>query len=160
MSEKCRNYSDNEVISCKLHHYRISCHNERISEIVNMKEFLLILIYLVEIEGFVKSCDKSRQVLTENHGFIQDGITTVNYTQNTHCEWLIKANNSGDYISLKFLQLDTECGYDYVFVYDGDSMHGTLLGSFSGKIVPSTIVAKSGKYDFRPRISIAVSFCA
>ena len=111
-----------------------------------MKEFLLILIYLTEIEGFVKSCDKSRQVLTENHGFIEDGIA-LNYTQNTHCEWLIKANNSEDFISLEFLQLDTECGYDYVFVYDGDSMGGQLLGSFSGKVIPSTIVAKSGKFE-------------
>ena len=111
-----------------------------------MKEFLLILIYLSKIEAQVKSCDKSRHVLTDQHGYIVDGITTVNYTQNTHCEWLIKANNSQDFISLTFLQLDTECGYDYVFVYDGESMDAPLLGSFSGKVIPPSVTAKSGKF--------------
>ena len=123
--------------------------NERISWISNiMKKFLLILIYIVlKIEAYVKSCDKSRQVLTDQHGYIVDGIATINYTQNTHCEWLIKANNSQDYISLKFLQLDTECGYDYVFAYDGESMDSPLLGSFSGKVIPPSVIAKSGKCD-------------
>ena len=29
----------------------------------------------------------------------------------------------------------TECSYDYIFVYDGDSyQEGKLLGSFSGRV--------------------------
>ena len=38
------------------------------------------------------------------------------------------------YITLKFLQLSTECAYDYIYVYDGASnTNSVLLGSFSGK---------------------------
>ena len=37
-----------------------------------------------------KSCDRSRMILTERHGFISSGPDSSNYTQNTHCEWLIK----------------------------------------------------------------------
>ena len=37
--------------------------------------------------------------------------------------------------------MNTECGYDYVFVYDGET---TLLGSFSGKSLSSTLTASSG----------------
>ena len=37
-----------------------------------------------------KACDKSRIVLTEEHGFISSGPEFSNYTQNSHCEWLIR----------------------------------------------------------------------
>lgn len=40
--------------------------------------------------------------------------------------------------------MGTECSYDYVFVYDGDSFRSTLLGSFSGKTEPQQVVASSG----------------
>ena len=38
------------------------------------------------------------------------------------------------FISLQFSSLATECSYDYVFVYDGDSYQGNLLASFSGRV--------------------------
>ena len=98
-----------------------------------MKSSKIIISSLLIIVLFVKhgyqsveksrNCDKSRQVLTENHGFIENTATLKsNYTQNTHCEWLIDGNFS--FISLIFHHMDTECGYDYVFVYDGSSMDG------------------------------------
>lgn len=40
--------------------------------------------------------------------------------------------------------MGTECSYDYIFVYDGDSFNSVLLGSFSGKTEPQKITAKSG----------------
>ena len=43
-------------------------------------------------------------------------------------------NNSQVYISLQFSLVATECSYDYIFVYDGDSYQGRLLGSFSGRV--------------------------
>jgi CUB domain len=63
--------------------------------------------------------------------------------QDSHCEWLIKAE-SRRFITLSFKLLHTECSYDYIFVYDGDSFHSPLLGSFSGKTEPQQIVASSG----------------
>lgn len=47
----------------------------------------------------------------------------------------------------------TECSYDYVFVYDGDSFKSPLLGSFSGKTEPQQVVATSGS------VSIFFSVC-
>lgn len=35
-------------------------------------------------------CDRSRKVFTEPWGIITDGPADSNYTQNSHCEWLIK----------------------------------------------------------------------
>jgi len=41
-----------------------------------------------------KACDKSRIILRDKHGFISSGPEFSNYTQNTHCEWLIKPTHS------------------------------------------------------------------
>ena len=37
-----------------------------------------------------KACDKTRIVLRDEHGFIASGPEFSNYTQNSHCEWLIR----------------------------------------------------------------------
>ncbi|XP_060517960.1 multiple epidermal growth factor-like domains protein 8 isoform X2 [Cylas formicarius] len=89
-------------------------------------------------------CDRSRRVFTSSWGVISDGPVGSNYTQDSHCEWLIKANESDKFISLSFRSMGTECSYDYVFVYDGDSFSSPLLGSFSGKTEPQQVVASSG----------------
>lgn len=89
-------------------------------------------------------CDKSRKVYTEPWGIITDGPQGSNYTQDSHCEWLIKANSSEQFITLKFQSMGTECSYDYVFVYDGDSFSSPVLGSFSGKTEPQQVTATSG----------------
>jgi hypothetical protein len=41
--------------------------------------------------------------------------------------------------------METECTYDYLFVYDGDSYQNPLLASLSGNTLPQPIEAKSGK---------------
>jgi hypothetical protein len=44
--------------------------------------------------------------------------------------------------------MSTECSYDYVFVYDGDSFESPLIGSFSGKSQPQQVTATSGSVSF------------
>lgn len=68
----------------------------------------------------------------------------LNLLQDSHCEWLIKARNDSQFITLKFQSMGTECSYDYIFVYDGDSFRSPLLGSFSGKTEPQQVIATSG----------------
>uniref|UniRef100_A0A1B0CSP3 Multiple epidermal growth factor-like protein 8 n=2 Tax=Lutzomyia longipalpis TaxID=7200 RepID=A0A1B0CSP3_LUTLO len=89
-------------------------------------------------------CDRTRRIFTEPYGEISDGPSGFNYTQDSHCEWLIKAKNDSQYITLTFRSMGTECSYDYIFVYDGDSFRSPLLGSFSGKTEPQRVVATSG----------------
>ncbi|CAH0390198.1 unnamed protein product [Bemisia tabaci] len=89
-------------------------------------------------------CDKTRKVLTDSRGSISDGPPGTNYTQDSHCEWLIKAKDPQQFITLTFLSMSTECSYDYIYIYDGDSFNSTLLGSFSGKNEPEKITASSG----------------
>lgn len=39
-------------------------------------------------------CDKTRKVFTDSWGIISDGPLGSNYTQDSHCEWLIKGKRS------------------------------------------------------------------
>lgn len=50
--------------------------------------------------------------------------------------------------------MGTECSYDYVFVYDGDSFNSPLLGSFSGKTEPQQVTAVSGAVSIELEISV------
>ncbi|XP_067133716.1 multiple epidermal growth factor-like domains protein 8 [Centruroides vittatus] len=88
------------------------------------------------------TCDKQRKILSGASGVFSDG--SGNYPEDSHCEWLIKANNTHQYITLTFLEMETECSYDHVFVYNGDSYTSPLLGSFSGSTLPPPITANSG----------------
>lgn len=58
--------------------------------------------------------------------------------------FLVAPSNSHR-IVLNFTFMDTECTYDYLFVYDGDSYQSPLLASLSGNTLPQPIEAKSGK---------------
>ncbi|XP_050427055.1 multiple epidermal growth factor-like domains protein 8 [Adelges cooleyi] len=110
--------------------------------------FCIILLLFVNILGVTRSidapCDKSRAILSQASGTITHGPPGTNYSKNTHCEWLIKANSTNQFITLEFKSLSTECSYDYVFIYDGDSFNSPLLGSFSGKNQPQSVLASSG----------------
>lgn len=102
------------------------------------------------------SCDRSRAVLTDRAGSFGDRDPPGgrgNYTQNSHCEWLVRpdsggrGNKSQGFITLTFDSFATECGYDYVFVYDGESSSSKLLGSFSGadaSSAPFSVTGRSG----------------
>lgn len=107
---------------------------------------ILLVIYIFVPSAFPNTlpCNRTRKVLTQPWGIISDGPVGSNYTHDSHCQWLIKANSSEQFITLRFHTLVTECSYDYVFVYDGDSFNSRVLGSFSGKTQPQEVVAVSG----------------
>ena len=43
---------------------------------------------------------------------------------------------------LTFQEFDTECGFDYLKIYDGSSKQ-RLLGSFSGNTIPPSLVSNT-----------------
>ena len=61
------------------------------------------------------------------------------------------------YISLQFSRLATECSYDYLYVYDGDSYHGRLLGSFSGRVRFEYLKVPFISHSLMPYYGIAVN---
>ncbi|KAI2657688.1 Attractin [Labeo rohita] len=87
--------------------------------------------------------------LTGPSGYLSDG--PGNYKYKTKCTWLIEGQLNS-ILRLRFEHFATECSWDHLYVYDGDSIYSPLLAAFSGLIVPESysnetvpeVVAQSG----------------
>jgi hypothetical protein len=81
--------------------------------------------------------------LTEPSGFIHDGIG--NYSIGVKCSWLIDAREpfqsskngttsldkkKPKRIRLHLEEFATECSWDHLYIYDGDSVQSPLLAVF------------------------------
>lgn len=83
--------------------------------------------------------------LTDDHGNIYDGAG--NYSVGVKCSWLIDARDHSldgqptdstalatttkqPSIRLHLEEFATECGWDHLYVYDGDSVESPLLAVF------------------------------
>ena len=64
------------------------------------------------------------------------------------CVFFILAKDPDKTIYLEFESLDTECSYDFLFIYDGNTFKAPLLASLSGKNKPDPVLARSGKVSF------------
>ncbi|KAM9426169.1 attractin-like protein 1 isoform 2-T2 [Pholidichthys leucotaenia] len=76
---------------------------------------------------------QGRFKLTEPSGYLTDG--PVNYKYKTKCTWLIEGYPNA-VLRLRFNHFATECSWDHMYVYDGDSIYAPLVAVFSGLIVP------------------------
>lgn len=56
---------------------------------------------------------------------------------------------SGTNLYLSFSYLDTEAGYDTLWIYDGPDVSSSLIGFFSGQTVPSLIKASSNSMTLK-----------
>ncbi|KAM8938952.1 attractin [Pelodytes ibericus] len=74
-----------------------------------------------------------RFLLTGPSGFVTDG--PGNYKYKTKCTWLIEGS-ANSVLRLRFNHFATECSWDHLYVYDGDSIYAPLVAAFSGLIVP------------------------
>lgn len=88
--------------------------------------------------------------LTEPRGFIHDGLG--NYSIGVKCSWLIDAR--GPYqpssnatksarkkpklIRLHLEEFATECSWDHLYIYDGDSVQSPLLAVFRYALTSDT----------------------
>ncbi|CAG00346.1 unnamed protein product [Tetraodon nigroviridis] len=73
--------------------------------------------------------------LTDLSGSLTDG--PVNYKYKTKCTWLIEGYPNA-VLRLRFNHFATECSWDHMYVYDGDSIYSPLIAVFSGLIVPES----------------------
>uniref|UniRef100_A0A7N9AWV3 Attractin-like 1a n=1 Tax=Mastacembelus armatus TaxID=205130 RepID=A0A7N9AWV3_9TELE len=78
---------------------------------------------------------QGRFKLTELSGSLTDG--PVNYKYKTKCTWLIEGYPNA-VLRLRFNHFATECSWDHMYVYDGDSIYAPLIAVFSGLVIPET----------------------
>lgn len=80
---------------------------------------------------------------TAASGSFSDGSGATDYGNNSHCSWLINPTDAYS-VTLNFSFFNTEAVNDVVNVYDGSDNTTTLLGSFSGNSIPSSLTSTGG----------------
>ncbi len=71
--------------------------------------------------------------LDGEEGWLADAVG--NYSVDTRCTWLIEAPEGRRRIRLHLKDFATECGWDHLYVFDGDSVFSELRAVFSGMIL-------------------------
>lgn len=88
-------------------------------------------------------------------GFLyDDGGPTGNYnasTGNSIYTIYPRASSTGSKLSVSFTSFNLESGYDYLYIYNGNSTSASLVGSYTGTTLPSsfTSTAADGSLTFR-----------
>ncbi|KAK7866706.1 hypothetical protein R5R35_003244 [Gryllus longicercus] len=73
----------------------------------------------------------SKVRLSDTNGHIHDGHG--NYSVDVKCTWLVYAGgHANTTIRLHLEEFATECGWDHLYIFDGDSVDSPLLAVFSG----------------------------
>lgn len=73
---------------------------------------------------------KGRLKLNGTRGFITDG--PGHYQTNLQCIWLIDSGKDNATVRIQINQFNTECNYDYLYIFDGDSIYSPLVAALSG----------------------------
>ena len=81
-------------------------------------------------------------------GILRDPGGTGNYSSYANGFFVIDPPGSQP-VQLIFTQFQTYNTYDYVRVYDGVGISGTLLGTYSGSTIPSPITSTTGAMTVR-----------
>lgn len=73
--------------------------------------------------------------------FFDSGGTSSSYGNNEYRVHTICPDVSGSFIQVDFTSFDVESGYDFLYVYEGTSTGGTLIGQYHNGNIPTTITA-------------------
>ncbi|XP_031550014.1 attractin-like protein 1 [Actinia tenebrosa] len=98
-----------------------------------------------------KQCQFCRLRFTSDTGIISDG--PKNYFESSKCSWLIETSRSNSTIELDLEQFATECSWDHLYIYGGNSIHAPLLGTLSGLIRDQSILEVAQEPIKRLRIN-------
>ncbi|KAJ1365094.1 putative protein tag-53 [Parelaphostrongylus tenuis] len=91
-------------------------------------------------------CDHcyGRIKMTENQSHLIDG--PLDYTSSSKCTWVIEnVKNAATSLNIRLENFQTECGWDFVYIYDGDGVYGEQLAAFCGDQQVQELSAPSGK---------------
>ena len=82
--------------------------------------------------------------ITSSSGTIHDsGGASGNYGDDERVYWLIEPPGATS-VTISFTSFDLELNWDYMYLYDGNSVHDDLIGVYTGTSTPGTITAESG----------------
>ena len=82
--------------------------------------------------GTISTCDAM---------FYDDGGPNGNYGDNKNLTITFIPEIEGGYIEAEFQSLDLETNYDFLYIYDGESINAPLIGEYTGNNNPNTVTA-------------------
>jgi hypothetical protein len=65
------------------------------------------------------------------------------YTDNMRCMWFLETDQPDFDIHVTFELLDTECAWDYLYVFNGDSLHSQKVAAFSGSVLSPDLIEEN-----------------
>ncbi len=84
-----------------------------------------------------------KDIFTACSGSFQDPGGSGNYTNNERYFYLIEPAGASE-VTLSFSAFNLESGYDYLYIYDGDSHLDNLIATLDGTSIPAPITGTSG----------------
>jgi PKD repeat protein len=76
--------------------------------------------------------------------FYDSGGPTGNYSSNEDLTQTFYPSTPGEMVRFTFNSFDTESGYDFIYIYNGENTSASLIGSYSGTTSPGTVTASNG----------------
>ena len=71
--------------------------------------------------------------------FYDTGGSAANYGSDERKLWLFKPSGGATSISMNFTSFNVEKSFDYMFIYDGNSVNSTLIGKYTSTVSPGNI---------------------
>ncbi|XP_059169369.1 cubilin-like [Physella acuta] len=92
---------------------------------------------LTPVNGICSDCNR---VLTESSGSFMSSNYPDNYPDGESCTWTITSSEMNSIILLNITDYQVEgCPYDYLEVYDGDTIEADIIGQFCDEGTPELI---------------------
>lgn len=113
--------------------------------------FASAILFSTTNHALAQACDAGSfnmpNISTTNcTGYLYDsGGSGSNYANNENRQFNIWPGAATTSVTLRFTAFDTETTHDVVRVYNGLNGTGTLLGTFSGSSIPSSVTSNTGK---------------
>jgi PKD repeat protein len=103
----------------------------------------------------VNSPAPTATVYTTSSGtFYDSGGNTGNYTNDERRIWTISPANAAS-LTVSFTSFNVENTWDYLYVYDGNSINAPLIGYYTGTQNPGTITSSGSSLTFEFRSDCA-----
>ncbi|RUS12983.1 CUB domain-containing protein, partial [Endogone sp. FLAS-F59071] len=101
----------------------------------------------IQREQFMGGYCYGQQLFTNATGSLTATAFYSNYSNDMDCVWTIKAPQANEVIKVTFDYFHTECGWDYLTFYDGNSTGAPLLARLCGlRDNYNDTVVSSGNY--------------
>jgi gliding motility-associated-like protein len=107
-----------------------------------MRRFLLMLMIVIghHISLFAQTtmggCGIA-STLTQCGGTFADPGGNANYPNNSNCTQTICPGTAGQCVTIQFTTFNLESGWDFLYVYNGNSTAAPLIGTYSGTALPA-----------------------